>query len=127
MTSQTKSKPRNILIVEDEMLIALDIEQMLIELGHTIVALCSRVPAAIIAAGQEEIDFAVLDINVAGVPSFPVAQVLLSRGVPFVFLSGYGSRGLIQGFTDSLVLTKPFRLIDLQLMLESAVAVEVKT
>ena len=71
--------PRNILIVEDEMLIALDIEQMLIELGHNIVALCTRVPAALVVADREQIDFAVLDINVAGLQSFPVARILRAR------------------------------------------------
>ena len=124
MTAREASAPRNILILEDEMLIALDIEQMLIELGHSIVALCSRVPAALVAAGRAQVDFAVLDINVAGVPSFPVAQVLRSRSVPFLFLSGYGARGLIEGFTDALVLTKPFNKSDLELMVSSALALQ---
>ncbi len=124
MTTQDGIAPRNILIVEDEMLIALDIEQMLIELGHKIVALCTRVPAALVAAGQSQIDFAVLDINVAGVQSFPVANLLRTRKVPFLFLSGYGARGLIEGFTDAPVLTKPFTQIDLQRMVFCALAVD---
>lgn len=122
MTGGNGTQPRNILIVEDEMLIALDIEQMLIELGHTIVAVCSRLPAALVAAEGDEVDFAVLDINVAGVPSFPVAEVLRSRSVPFLFLSGYGARGLIAGFTNDLVLSKPFTKNDLELMVLSALA-----
>ena len=122
MTGGNGTQPRNILIVEDEMLIALDIEQMLIELGHTIVAVCSRLPAALVAAGGDKVDFAVLDINVAGVPSFPVAEVLRSRSVPFLFLSGYGARGLIEGFTNDLVLSKPFTKDDLELMVLSALA-----
>lgn len=124
MTARNAARPRNILILEDEMLIALDIEQMLTELGHRIEALCSRVPAALVAAGQSRVDFAVLDINVAGVPSFPVAQVLRARGVPFLFLSGYGAWGLIDGFTDAPVLTKPFNKSDLALMVLSALATE---
>ena len=97
---------------------------MLIELGHKVVAVCTRVPAALVAAGRDQIDFAVLDINVAGVPSFPVAGVLRTRNVPFLFLSGYGARGLIDGFTDALVLTKPFNKSVLELMVSSALAMD---
>lgn len=127
MTIQDANGPLNILIVEDEMLIALDIERMLVELGYNIVALHTRIPAALVAAGRDQIDFAVLDINVAGNPSFPVARVLRSRNVPFLFLSGYGARGLIEGFTDAPVLTKPFRQSDLDLMIKSAMANHSKT
>lgn len=100
--------PRNILVVEDEMLIALDIELMLIEMGHKIAAVCTRVPAAIVAAHDEKINFAVLDINISGSESFPVARVLRERNVPFLFLSGYGVQGLIDEFSGSAVVTKPF-------------------
>ena len=116
--------PRNILIVEDEMLIALDIEQMLIELGHNIVALCTRVPAALVVAGRDQIDFAVLDINVAGVQSFPVARILRARRVPFLFLSGYGARGLVEEFSESLVLSKPFNKSDLEQIVLTALAID---
>ena len=116
--------PRNILIVEDEMLIALDIEQMLIELGHNILALCTRVPAALVVAGRDQIDFAVLDINVAGVQSFPVARILRARRVPFLFLSGYGARGLVEEFSESLVLSKPFNKSDLEQIVLTALAID---
>ena len=127
MTIQDANGPLNILIVEDEMLIALDIERMLVELGHNIVALHTRIPAALAAAGRDQIDFAVLDINVAGNPSFPVARVLRARNVPFLFLSGYGARGLIDGFTDAPVLTKPFSQSDLGLMVKSVLATNAQT
>ena len=94
MTTQDATGPRNILILEDEMLIALDIEQMLIELGHKVVAVCTRVPAALVAAGRDQIDFAVLDINVAGVPSFPVAGVSRERQV---------NQGKRRGWSPALV------------------------
>lgn len=124
MTTLNTPNPRNILILEDEMLIALDIEQMLTDLGHKVGAICNRIPAALIAAGQSHIDFAVLDINVAGEPSFPVAAVLRARKVPFLFLSGYGLRGLMEGFTDAPVLTKPFTKTDLEIIVLSALAAD---
>ena len=124
MINCAATPPRNILIVEDEMLIALDIEQMLIELGHNIVALCTRVPAALVVAGRDRIDFAILDINVAGVPSFSVARVLRARSVPFLFLSGYGARGLVAEFTRSLVLSKPFNKSDLEHNVLAALALD---
>ena len=124
VTTEDITAPRNILILEDEMLIALDIEQMLVALGHNIAALCTRIPAALVAASGQDIDFAVLDINVAGVLSFPVARILRDRKVPFLFLSGYGARGLIDGFTDAPVLTKPFSQGELEQMVASALAID---
>ena len=124
LTAIGATPPRNILILEDEMLIALDIEQMLTDLGHNVVSLCTRLPPALIVARDGEIDFAVLDMNVAGVLSFPVATLLRARGVPFLFLSGYGAQGLIEGFTDALVLGKPFSAEDLERMVTQAAAAD---
>jgi CheY-like chemotaxis protein len=65
-------------------------------------------------------DFAVLDINLNGARSFPVADVLKSRSIPFVFLSGYGARGLDEAYADAKILQKPFRVCDLETVLEEA-------
>lgn len=112
--------PRNILILEDEMLIALDIEQMLTGLGHVVVQICTRVAPALIAVQSTEIDFAILDMNVAGTLSFPVANLLQNRGVPFLFLSGYGAHGLIEGYEHAHVVAKPFSQNDLVRMMSRA-------
>ncbi|WP_042246912.1 response regulator [Paracoccus sp. PAMC 22219] len=111
-----------VLIVEDEMLVAMLLEDMLVDLGHEPVGPVMRVDAALQAVAEETFDMAVLDINLAGKVSFPVAEKLASLGIPFMFASGYGKAGLIAAFSDFPVLQKPYDLNDLSrhlLQLES--------
>lgn len=88
----TTSKPC-ILIVEDEMLVAMMLEDRL-EAGGYIVIKASRLSRGLELAESEPIDVALLDINLAGTESFPIAAMLRCRGIPFVFSSGYGADGL---------------------------------
>jgi DNA-binding response OmpR family regulator len=99
---------RRILVVEDEMLVAFLIEDYLTELGHSVVGPVSRLDAALHAARTESFDCAILDINLSGKQSFPVAQLLAERGIPFIFASGYGQAGLTPEFIERPVLQKPF-------------------
>lgn len=101
-------RPLRILVVEDEMLIALDIEDCLVALGHQVIGPVSRVANAMRLVETETVDLALLDINVAGEEIYPVAQELKARGIPFVFLSGYGLRGLREDWAGSPMLAKPF-------------------
>ena len=96
------------MIVDDEVLVALDLEYMLTDLGHSVVETASRVERGMEIAQHSAIDMAILDINVRGVLSFPIAEILRDRGVPVIFASGYGQRGLNNDFRDAHVLTKPF-------------------
>ncbi len=97
-----------ILVVEDEAMIAFFIEDCLQKLGHTIIGPAARVSTALVLARTEAIDLALLDVNIAGEEVYPVADELKARGVPFVFLSGYGLRGLKGAWADSPFLVKPF-------------------
>jgi CheY-like chemotaxis protein len=117
------AKPLRILVVEDEMTIALMIEDMLADLGHEVVAMAMRLPQALHLAETVEADFAILDINLDGRLSFPVAEVLRDRGVPFVFASGYGSAGLDEPWRGKVaVMRKPFELKDLAGAIDRAAA-----
>ena len=109
-----------VLIVEDEMTIALMIENMVMDLGHEVVELAMRLPRAIEVAREAEIDFAILDVNLDGRMSFPVADVLTERGVPFVFATGYGSAGIEGSYKGRPILSKPFGIGDLRSALERA-------
>ncbi|MEO3432789.1 response regulator [Inquilinus sp. CAU 1745] len=108
MATRTKAGSRHILIVEDEPLIAMHLEGMISDLGHEVAFLATRMNSALSHAKEDDIDFAVLDVNVAGSPSFPVADILRRRGVPFIFTTGYGVEGLIDGYRDEIVVKKPF-------------------
>jgi CheY-like chemotaxis protein len=107
-----------VFVLEDESPVAMLIEDMLRDLDCEIAAEAARVHDALrtIEAGPT-FDVALLDVNVAGEKAFPVADALRARGVPFAFLTGYGSVGLREDLRDSPVLAKPFRRRDLERVL----------
>ena len=95
------------------MLVAMNIEDMLLELGHEVAGLASRLGPALALAREGRFDAAMLDVNLAGEPSFPVADVLIGRGIPFLFATGYGPQGIEEGYRERPILQKPFRAADL--------------
>ncbi len=82
------SEPPRILLVEDEALIALETRDILENAGYKVVAFADRLDGALAAAASEVLDGAVLDVNLAGVAAWPVAEALRQRGIPFIFLTG---------------------------------------
>lgn len=102
-----------VLVVEDEMMVSMLIEDMLSDLGCQVVGPASRLEEAIALANAEELDCAVLDVNLGGQPIFPLADLLRERGAPFAFATGYGDAGLRDVDQGSPVLQKPFREGDL--------------
>ncbi|MET4176284.1 CheY-like chemotaxis protein [Bradyrhizobium sp. LA6.1] len=100
----------SILLVEDEALIRMMLVQMLEELGHRVVAEAGNVVDGQCIAQIEEYDLAILDINLHGTSAAPVAEAVRSRGLPFFFLSGYGSMGVPRGFERTPVTLKPCTL-----------------
>lgn len=111
--------PLRVLVVEDEMTIALLIEDMLHDLGHEVVGLAMRLGPAAELARAKAIDFAILDVNLDGRMSFAIAEILKSRGVPFAFATGYGPSGIDPRFADCPVIDKPFDIAALQAALPS--------
>ena len=110
-----------ILVVEDEMTIALMIEDMLCDLGHEAIDMQMRLEPALRAAREGEFDFALLDVNLDGHMSFPVAEALDARGIPFAFATGYGVAGIESAFRDKPVLMKPFLQSELEQVIAHAV------
>lgn len=115
--------PLRILLIEDEMIIAMMVEDILAELGHQIVGVAMRLPQAMELAMSTDIDVAILDINLDGKKSFPVALALKERGIKVLFASGYGSAGLEAPFLDAIVLKKPFEPQDIRAALARLTAV----
>ncbi len=103
-----------VLVVEDEAAIALLLEDMLLDLGCEVLGPVGRLPDALKLAEADAIDVAILDVNLAGVAIYPVADALRLRGVPFLFSTGYGAGGIDAAFRDSPVLQKPFSQDDLE-------------
>lgn len=110
-----------VLVVEDEMTIALMLEDMLLDLGHDVAGLAMRLPQALTMARDVAIDLAILDVNLDGSRSFPVAAVLAQRGVPFFFATGFGMAGIEPPFQDRLTIRKPFVLEDIVGAIETIV------
>jgi DNA-binding response OmpR family regulator len=106
-----------LLIVEDEYLIRLLLEDMVAELGCSVAAIASSLAEAKSLAADTAIDLAILDVNVGGEHVFPVAEILKNRGVPFVFITGYGARGLPEAYREAPTLQKPFQMDELRAML----------
>jgi CheY-like chemotaxis protein len=105
---------RRVLVVEDEAMVAMLVEDMLTELGHSVVGPAMRLDRALPLAREAEFDFAILDVNLGGQLSYPVAEVLRARGIPFIFATGYGRNGVEDAYRDTITLMKPFERSDVQ-------------
>lgn len=99
---------RHILVVEDEIMLLLMIEDVLADLGCTSVTSAGTVDRAIALIEAQVFDVAMLDLNLNGQMSFPIADKLAERGVPFLFSTGYSSDFLKEGYGDRPVLRKPY-------------------
>ena len=96
-----------ILIVEDEALVAMILEEQLEDLGVAVAATCASVPEALRAIDEHAPDAAILDVNLAGQLVYPVADRLIDRGIPFVFVTGYGRESIDARYAAIQTLEKP--------------------
>jgi CheY-like chemotaxis protein len=108
---------RRVLVIEDEMLILMMIEDMLADLGCESVAVASKVGPAISLIEGQEFDTAMLDMNLNGIESYPVADALSAREVPYFFSTGNSLTDMKDGYRDQDVLKKPFTFEQLGSML----------
>jgi CheY-like chemotaxis protein len=105
---------KRVLVVEDEMLVAMTLEDTLIDLGLEVVGVAMHLKEALDLASRERLDVAVLDINLNGERSFPVAEMLQTRGIPFIFASGYGHGDRGAAFPGTPTLAKPYHSDELE-------------
>lgn len=119
------SKVMRILVVEDEVLVAMHLEDLLVEMGHEVVGPAIRILDALNLARKADFDFAILDVNLAGSQSFPVADILGARHIPFVFATGYGAEGFLKDYCDHPALRKPYGARELQLAIDRGLAAAV--
>jgi len=110
-----------VFIMEDEALVVVNLEDMLDELGCTVVGPAMRIEQA---EGMIEqaygADIAILDVNISGKPVFPIAELLAERGVPMIFATGYGRGGLPEKWQAHPILQKPYTFEDVAQCLATA-------
>lgn len=106
--------PPKVLIVEDESLVAMLVEDMVLECGGEVVEIAGSFESALKAAGVLDLDFAIIDVNLNGQRAYPIADILRERGIPFAFATGYGAAGLPAPYDQATVLTKPFQVEDVE-------------
>ena len=101
------ARAMRILIVEDEPLIAFEVEQSLTDAGFAVVGVAARVEEALAMVEDGALDAAVLDANLHRVSAAPVAIALTARGLPFVITTGYTREQLPEGFEAGTLIEKP--------------------
>jgi CheY-like chemotaxis protein len=102
-----------VLVVEDEPLLSTMLEDMLLALGYEIAAICGNLAEAVALARGGTFDLAVLDINLNGQKSFPVAETLKQRELPYLWTSGYSRSILPAPLAAAPFVAKPYDLADL--------------
>jgi PAS domain S-box-containing protein len=117
-----------IMVVEDEALVAMIVNDALVELGYSVVGPFSCAADAVAAIRSEEVDAAILDINLGGELVYPLAQQLTDHKVPFMFITGYGAESVDARFADVPVLQKPIERPMLQriLLRSNVIPIEVQ-
>jgi CheY-like chemotaxis protein len=102
-----------VLIVEDEIVVALFLEDILAEFGYEVAGVASRLEEGLARAEAPDFAMAILDVHLNGRDVFPLADRLAERSLPFVFATGYGARGIPERHAGRPVLQKPFLPADL--------------
>ncbi|MET0273315.1 MAG: response regulator [Phenylobacterium sp.] len=115
-------KGLRVLVVEDEMIVSMLIEDMLADLGCTVVGPAFTLASGLEIARSAEFDCALLDVNLGGERVFPLVDLLREKGARIVFSTGYGRAGLRDEDQSRPVLQKPFRESELERTLTAAVA-----
>ena len=111
MTLSPSKKPlagRQLLVVEDEVFVAMLIEDVVEGAGGAVIGPAARVDEALALLEAQKPDGALLDVNLGGELVYPVAEALARRRIPFVFVTGYGPEGIAAPFKGRPTIKKPF-------------------
>jgi CheY-like chemotaxis protein len=109
-----------VLIVEDESMVAMLLEEFLLELGCQTVEIAARVDTALTFIEAKFFDVVILDVNLDGEASYPVADELERRKIPFLFATGYGALAIPERYRQRTILQKPFRKAEFEAALLEA-------
>ena len=121
MSDASRAVPR-LLVVEDEYLIRMLLEDMLADLGYDVAAAVGTIAEASELAASGDFNAAILDVNLDGQEIYPVAEILAKRGLPFIFVTGYGKGSLSEPYSGRPALQKPFQAEQLKTALAGLLA-----
>jgi CheY-like chemotaxis protein len=113
-TASPELSGRKVFLVEDESLIVMLIEDALADLGCEVAGVASRFDDAVTKARNLAFDIAILDVNLNGLRTFPIAEIIQARNIPFVFATGYGATSVPGPLNAVPILQKPFAVPDLE-------------
>jgi DNA-binding NtrC family response regulator len=105
----SKHQKARILIIEDEAMIALGLEDVLVDAGFKIAGVAGRLDKALALIESGACDAAIVDANLAGVSASPAAVALAARGLPFIMMSGYSKEQMLGEYPQAHFLSKPCR------------------
>jgi CheY-like chemotaxis protein len=114
------SLPADVLIVEDDLIIALDLEEIVQSIGVKVTRTAANVAQALELIAAEAPQFALLDIGLRDETSLAIADRLNALSVPFAFLTGYGARAIpLPRFHDRPKVSKPFVAVEVESVLKN--------
>jgi DNA-binding response OmpR family regulator len=108
------TKTARLLLIEDEALILLNVKSMLSDMGWEVAGTAAKIDAALHLAQTGSFDAAIIDINLDGALTYPVADILREREIPFAFTTGYGRTAINHSYSGVPILHKPFSPDQLQ-------------
>lgn len=111
---------RRVLVIEDESMVSMLLQDTLADIGCEVIGIASRFADAIEKAKSLSFDVAILDVNLNGEQTIPIAEMLAERGLAFVFATGYGAASLPASLRSVPVVQKPFHQRDLERVLRAA-------
>lgn len=113
---------KRILVVEDEYFIASDLKRALLQEEAIVLGPVAELGRGLSLAAEEAIDAAVLDVNLEETMSYPIADRLRSKNIPYMFLTGYDSWSMPSDYRDVARLAKPFPMQSVVTMMEKLIS-----
>lgn len=120
--SENPLRGKRVFIVEDEAHVAMMLQDLLEDIGCEVVSIATRFGEAMEKAQSVSFDVALLDVNLDGEPSYPIAEAIAACGHAFVFSTGYGASRLPEALCSGPVLQKPYLRRDLERALRAALS-----
>ncbi|SRR5579871_585535 len=111
-----------VFVIEDESLVTMLIEDTLADIGCLVAGTAARLDEAMEKATSLDFDLAIVDVNLNGAQTYPLAEALANKGIPLVFATGYGTAGIPNELRHVPLLSKPFHQRDLESALAKALA-----